>query len=115
MTTVLLVEDNPEAAQVIARAIRTAGFEVFLAYNGQQAMTVARAIKWSFEVMVVDYHLPDVKGDDLAAWVRRSISTRIPIICLTGMDLEEDGTFDRLLFKPISMLELIRAIREVMT
>lgn len=78
---VLLVDDNQELLNLLARLFSDAGYQVVQATKGKAAFDLARAEKP--HLAVIDILLPDMMGYHLADAVRREMS--IPVIFLTGV------------------------------
>ena len=111
---VLLVEDDPELAAVIADGLRNQRIETTSARDF--ATGRERAILGSFDVIVLDVLLPGGSGFDLCRIIRgREIST--PILMLTARDAVEDRVrglesgADDYLTKPFAFMELVARIR----
>lgn len=78
---VLLVDDNQELLNLLARLFSDAGYSVALASKGKQALDLARAERP--KLAVIDILLPDMMGYHLAETIRRELGA--PIILLTGV------------------------------
>ena len=60
---VLVVEDQPELADSVARVLRREGMAVDVAYDGGAALERAAVV--DYDVVVLDRDLPGVHGDDV--------------------------------------------------
>lgn len=78
---VLIVEDSFTQASIISRAFRNHGYEVRLAATGAEA--IFRFKEDPPQVVVLDYHLPDMEGDTLLP-LFREMDARAPVILITG-------------------------------
>lgn len=78
---VLIVEDSFTQAGIISRAFRNHGYEVRLAATGAEA--IFRFKEDPPQVVVLDYHLPDMEGDTLLP-LFREMDARAPVILITG-------------------------------
>lgn len=111
---VLVVDDFPDTADVMAMYLTRAGYEVRAAYCGADAIEAAR---W-FEpdLAIIDIRLPDMSGYDVARRLRADAGERpLRLIALSGRadpDLAIEARFDEVLCKPVSGHELHRLIRE---
>jgi two-component system OmpR family response regulator len=114
---VLVVDDEPNIADVISMALRYQGFDVETAGDGASAL---RAVKdFRPELIVLDIMLPDMEGFEVA---RRLGAQRghVPIIFLTARDATEDKIRgltmggDDYVTKPFSLEELVARIRTVL-
>jgi CheY-like chemotaxis protein len=81
---VLLVDDNADAADLLADFLREAGHEVVLAHDGAQAL---RALEtFSPEVALLDIGLPVMDGYELAARLRDRLPLRLAALTGYGQD-----------------------------
>ncbi len=115
---VLVVDDNADAAQMLATLLEAHGHVVSVEYDGTGGL--ARALRERPEVMLLDIGLPDMDGHELARRLRSSPDTaNAMLIALTGYGQSEDrerarqAGFDRHLVKPADLLELLRILAEV--
>ncbi len=118
-STVLIVDDYPDALDVWTLYLRGEGFRVVTAADGRQALE--RAHGYLPDVVVLDLELPDVSGCDVARALRAAPDTRhIPLIAATGSAqarqlAEARGAgFDIVLSKPCDPDDLVLEIRRLM-
>lgn len=110
----LLVEDEQTLADIIADTLSGNGFDVRVAYDGEQG--IAACEEFAPEVIVSDIMMPKVDGFSLADRLRRSHS-RVPILFLSARSTVDDVVegFERgasdYLRKPFAMSELIVRLR----
>ncbi len=116
VTRVLVVEDDPDIAQLVVHYLEKAGFTADLAANGRDAL-VAIAARPP-DVLVLDLMLPHVDGLEICRVVRGNTATAaIPIIMLTARAEESDRIVgleigaDDYLAKPFSPNELVARVR----
>src|SRR5215203_1922637 len=111
---VLIVEDDADLADVVARGLRQAGLAVDVAFDGEEALE--KATVTPYEVVVLDRGLPGISGDEVC---RQLIANTPPprIIMLTAagnVDARVEGLAigaDDYLPKPFAMAELIARVR----
>jgi signal transduction histidine kinase len=115
---VLVVDDNADAAELLAEVLRSAGHEVEVALDGVQALSIVEKFRPS--VLVTDIGLPVIDGYELAARVRDVMGDRSPrMIAVTGYGQEHDhersqrAGFDRHLVKPVDAQVILDAVRTV--
>jgi two-component system, OmpR family, response regulator len=78
---VLLVEDNPDLAQRLTEGLRSAGFALDHAADGEMGYRLGRFEK--FDAVILDLGLPDMKGVDvLKRW--RQAGQEMPVLILTA-------------------------------
>lgn len=116
---VLIVEDEPAIAELIAINLRHHGFEPIIAGDGEQAQRELDAVLP--DVILLDWMLPGASGISLARKWRGDARTRpVPILMLTarGDELEKiqglDAGADDYVTKPFSTQELMARIRAVL-
>jgi signal transduction histidine kinase/ActR/RegA family two-component response regulator len=116
-TRVLIVEDEPDAREMIAYLLRQRNAEVTVAGSVDEAL-VALASSQP-EVLLSDIEMPDRDGYDLIAAVRAlpaDRGARIPAAALTAYSRPEDRAksmlagYDAHLSKPVDLAELIATI-----
>lgn len=114
---VLVVDDEPNIADVISMALRYQGFEVACAGTGAEALTAVRTFRP--ELMLLDVMLPDMEGFEVARRLGAE-RARVPIIFLTARDATEDKVRgltvggDDYVTKPFSLEELIARVRALL-
>jgi CheY-like chemotaxis protein len=104
--SVLVVDDNDDAAESLAVVLRDAGYDVATAHDG--AAGLARAAESAFDFIFLDIALPDgLDGYEVARRMRADPRLRdVTLIALTGFGQEEDrrravdAGFDHHLVKP---------------
>jgi len=112
-TVVLLVEDEPNLARVIARELTGSGFRVLHAFDGASALQMHARERPS--VVILDWMLPGLSGLDVLRRLRESAPT--PVLMLTARNEEMDRVVglevgaDDYLTKPCSMRELVARVR----
>jgi len=110
---ILLVDDDRELIDLLAFALKRAGFEPVAAYDGTSALRLFE--ERQPDLVVLDINLGASNGLDVLKDLRRR--TQLPVIMLTALDSEEDkvrgleGGADDYLTKPFSHRELIARIR----
>jgi two-component system alkaline phosphatase synthesis response regulator PhoP len=116
MKTVLVVEDEPQIAQIVRDYLQHAGFAVVTTADGAEAVTLVRRSR--ADLVVLDLGLPHLDGLDVAKRLRRD--TDIPIIMLTARVEESDRLLgldvgaDDYVTKPFSPRELVARVRAVL-
>lgn len=119
MSRILVVEDEPAIAELVAVNLRHAGHEVAIAANGEQAQAeIDRVLP---DLVLLDWMLPGQSGVMLAKRWRASPRTReLPVLMLTARAGEADKVAgldagaDDYLVKPFSTQELLARIRAVL-
>jgi two-component system CheB/CheR fusion protein len=118
--TVLAVEDDPEVRELLALALRHAGYEVMTAPDGLAALDLILRQNLRPSVILADYNLPDeMDGLQLTARIRDRIGHEIPAIILTGdISAATLGEVERQnctrLNKPLRIADLVNAIEQLL-
>ncbi|HZA75302.1 MAG TPA: response regulator transcription factor [Acidimicrobiales bacterium] len=114
--SVLVVDDEPKIVEVVGDYLRSAGFSVTTAADGEGAVASARARPP--DLVLLDLGLPGLDGLDVARELRRA--SPVPIIMLTARGEEADRVLglelgaDDYLVKPFSPRELLARVRAVL-
>ncbi|MDT8386390.1 MAG: phosphate regulon transcriptional regulator PhoB [Thiogranum sp.] len=119
MLRILVVEDEEAIREMIAHALKKAGFLVEEAADAQQALLAVTASLP--DLMLLDWMLPGMSGVELARRFRREeYSAEVPIILLTARTGEDDRVHgleigaDDYITKPFSPRELVARIHAVL-
>lgn len=119
MPRVLVVEDEPDIAALVAYQLTREGFRVETVSNGEQALAaIDRNVP---DLLVLDRMLPGVSGDDILREVRDTRPTRhLPVLLLTALREHEDRIeglelgADDYLAKPFSPRELVLRVHALL-
>lgn len=97
--------------------------QVWLEAAGHVCVHFARGEKFlravssdSFDLLVLDWLLPDINGDEVLGHVRERLDWRIPVIFITVRDSEQDIVYalergaDDYMIKPVKSLEMLARI-----
>jgi two-component system response regulator MprA len=116
MTTILVVDDDPKIRSVLERGLRFEGYDVHLARNGTEALSIAREMP--LDLVILDVMLPGMDGLEIAGRLRRGMS--VPILMLTARDAVPDriagldSGADDYLTKPFNFDELLAHVRALL-
>ena len=116
---ILVVDDEPEAVELIEFNLKQAGFDVIRAADGAEALKCARTQLPA--LVVLDLMLPEVDGLEVCKRLRRDDATAgIPILMLTARAAEVDRVVglelgaDDYVTKPFSPRELVLRIKKIL-
>ena len=116
---ILVVDDEPEAVELVEFNLKAAGFEVLTAADGAEALKKAHAALPS--LVVLDLMLPEVDGLEVCKMLRRDPATAaIPIVMVTAKAAEIDRILglelgaDDYVTKPFSPRELILRVKNIL-
>jgi DNA-binding response OmpR family regulator len=111
---ILVVEDEAKLARLISRVLGEEGYAVETEANGRQALV--RALADEFDLLIVDWMLPEMSGVQLVKRLRAA-EVGTPAIMLTARDQIEDRVegldagADDYLPKPFAFPELLARVR----
>jgi two-component system phosphate regulon response regulator PhoB len=116
---ILVVDDEPEAVELVEFNLKQAGFDVVTAADGNEALKKAKA--GAPALIVLDLMIPEVDGLEVCKQLRRDEATSaIPIIMLTAKAAEVDRVVglelgaDDYVTKPFSPRELNLRIKKLL-
>jgi CheY-like chemotaxis protein len=116
---VLVVDDNPDAADLLGEALCALGYEVRVVYEGLSALALAPSFRP--DLAILDIGLPGMSGFDLAVRLRALQGLEgIKCVAITGYGQADDrrrsleSGFHAHLLKPIDVLSLERELRRIM-
>ncbi len=110
---ILIVDDEKEIADLVALYLRNEGYEVFLCYNGSDALNVIASQR--LDMAILDVMLPDVSGLDICTKIREEHC--YPVIMLTAKGEEMDKITgltlgaDDYMTRPFLPLELVARVK----
>lgn len=113
---ILVVDDERPIADILKFNLEREGFEVEVAYDGEEA--VAKAKRMSFNLVVLDIMLPKMDGFSVCREIRSH--SAVPILMLSAKEAEVDKVLglelgaDDYVTKPFSPRELLARVRAIL-
>jgi DNA-binding response OmpR family regulator len=113
---ILIVDDEPLICDSIMRILALDQHEVETATSGHAALAAFQAGK--FDLVIIDYEMPGMKGDKLAGAIRTAApQQRIIMMTAYGESLRMAGDFplpvDQVMGKPFDAQQLREAVRQI--
>jgi CheY-like chemotaxis protein len=114
---VLVVDDDLDSAEGLARLLTRSGHEVDVALDGKTALQRARAKQP--DVVLLDICMPGMDGYEVARQLRAMFQDKVRLVASTALGFEEDrkrcleAGFDLRLVKPVDPTEVRNLLREV--
>jgi two-component system OmpR family response regulator len=115
---ILVVEDEPDTAEMFAEMLRLRGFRVFKSYGSASAMRQLALEKP--DAVVLDIMMPDISGLEVLHYMHRDPDLEnIPVIVVSAKGLFSDikagieAGATLYLTKPVAYAELIKGVEEV--
>ena len=116
--TVVIVEDEPDAAEMFAEMMRVSGYRVVKIFSSPPAIGIITTEKP--DVVILDIMMPELSGLEVLRLMRRSpILADTPVILVSAKSMPSDikagmdaGASDYLT-KPVSFLDLKKAVDDL--
>jgi DNA-binding response OmpR family regulator len=115
--TIMIVEDEPDTAEMFAEMMRLSGYRVIKTYGGAAAMSMLTVEHP--DALVLDLMMPDVSGLEVLRFLRREPNLAlIPVIVVSAKSLPSDikdgldAGASIYLTKPVAFLDLKRAVED---
>lgn len=107
MKTILVIEDDPNIAELIKDRVECKGYQVFIAYTGNNAIEILNKESSLPDVITLDLYLPDISGIEILKLLKQNKQLyKIPVIVITSDNskMEECNFYnsDAFLTKPIN-------------
>lgn len=116
---IVIVEDEPDTAEMFAEMMRLTGYEVLKTYSGRPAMALIAHTKP--DAIVLDIMMPDVSGLEVMGFIRRDPRlAKIPVIVVSAKSLPSDiktgldAGASMYLTKPVAFLDLKEAVENAL-
>jgi len=109
--SILVVDDNEDAADALVEALRAHGFAASVAYDGPSALETAARVRP--EAAFLDIGLPVMDGYELARRLREQLGPQVKLVALTGYGRDRDRAlsraagFDEHLVKPAELEHIV--------
>jgi DNA-binding response OmpR family regulator len=111
---VLIVEDEPDVAELYASTVASGGYDVDVATSTNEA---SEMVGEEYDIALLDRRLPDGHGEDVLAEIRAAeLDIRVGMVTAVepDFDIVEMG-FDLYVLKPLSQNDLLDAVERLQT
>ncbi len=113
--TILLIDDERAVRRVAAEALRGAGYRVIEASSGEEAVELARTLSESFQVILADYSMPHMNGEEASRQVKDHHKDA-KVIFMSGDPASLPATSrSGMLSKPFSVRTLVERVSEALS
>lgn len=116
--TVMIIEDEPDAAELFAEMMRVSGFRVIKTYTSTPAMALIAQEKP--DLIILDIMMPDVSGIEVLQYMRGAPElAQIPVIVVSAKSMPSDvrdglnAGASIYLTKPVGYVDLKNAVDRV--
>lgn len=114
---VLVVEDQPDLASLLAHNLRVEGLDVRTVGDGREALPTVRT--WAPDLVILDLMLPGLDGFEVLRGIRAH-AQELPVLILSARGEEQDKIrgfrldADQYVTKPFSLLELLERVHALL-
>jgi len=107
---VLVVDDNPQALDLLALLLNELRCKAILARDGLEALQIFEETE--VDMILTDLNMPFMDGNELLFKVRAR-DQRVPVVCVTAKPVEADPGFNRVMKKPYRIDHLKETVSDV--
>jgi len=114
---IAVLDDEPAARAFVSQALIEAGHRC---YEFPDARTLATRLRQeTFDLVILDWNMPDKSGVEIIAWMRENMDKRVPSLLLTNRNSDEDivaglnAGADDYIIKPVQPAVLLARISAI--
>lgn len=112
MCKVLIIDDEEAVRSLLTEVFVLNGIDTDAAVNGSDGLEKFHA--GEFDIVITDLVMPGINGNGVARQIRSSDRPETPIIGISGTTwLFENNHFDLVLEKPMSIISLVDAVKDL--
>jgi DNA-binding response OmpR family regulator len=114
---IAIVDDDPDMAELLSLWLAQEGYDNDYYSSGQDFIKALNSK--NFDLLLLDWVMPDFDGEQVLEWVRTQSELHIPVIFITARDTEDDISkiltqgADDYIVKPVKQKELLARITAV--
>jgi len=114
---IALLEDDPDQSVLVQAWLEGAGHKCIV-YTSGKDLTMSM-LRESYDLLILDWLVPDINGIDVLKWVRENLDWRIPVLFITQRDDEADvvealeSGADDYMAKPVKRAEMLARIGSI--
>jgi OmpR family response regulator RpaB len=114
---VLMIDDDDDLRMLVGLYIKSVGYEVFEATNGEDAKEKLKTL--NPDLIILDMMMPVLDGMGFLHWLRKDAKQDTPVLAFTSLDKSEieDGVQalgGTIVFKPIDLDKLVERIQKIL-
>lgn len=114
---IALLEDDPDQSMLVQAWLESAGHKCIVFTSGKD-LTMSM-LRESYDLLILDWLVPDMNGIEVLKWVRENLDWRIPVLFITQRDDEADvvealeSGADDYMAKPVKRAEMLARIGSI--
>lgn len=113
---ILVVEDDPQIAEVLSAYLRRDGYLTAICHNGGEAMQMFA--QWQPALVLLDDMLPQMSGSEILAAIRRAGDVPVMMVTAVGGEVEKLGALldgaDDYVVKPFNPREVVARVQAIL-
>lgn len=115
---IAVLENETDQANFLRQTLSSEGHTCHTFSSGRVLLKEVR--RQTFDLLILDWEVPDVSGNDVLRWVRESLSDRLPVLFITGHSRETDissmldAGADDYIIKPVSPVVLRARVKSLL-
>ena len=116
---VLICDDDSMTIRILEFQFKKDGFEILKAMNGKEAQKMLTE-HTDIDVLVTDMYMPSVNGLELITFVRKTLSSKMPIVIVSRVNVQENINYafelgvNEYLTKPFDLEEVSNKVKHLL-
>lgn len=115
---IAILDDDVSQTDFVSQTLTAAGHTCHAFNSGKEMLTRLR--RETYDLLILDWNVPDVSGNEILAWVRQNLAPGLPAIFMTNRTAEEDIVqglncgADDYMIKPVRKFELLARVNALL-